>query len=104
MTTKKGAFEEVESLLQDIGTKIEELIANGAEASGEAKVEIEKKIKELKKKKDSLENDFEKKKKEFEDKYNSKKKDVGPILEKSKNHFIDGFKDLLEAIKAVLKN
>ena len=42
MEAKKSGFEEVESILRDIGTKIEELIEKGTQAGGEAKVEIDR--------------------------------------------------------------
>ena len=60
MEAKKTGFEEVESILRDIGTKIEELIEKGTQAGGEAKVEIEKKIDDLKEKRTTLEAEFKK--------------------------------------------
>ncbi|WP_200975780.1 hypothetical protein [Echinicola sp. 20G] len=104
MTTKKSSFEEVENLLQEIGHKIEELIAKGAEAGGEAKVEVEKKVKELRKDKESLEKEFTKRRKDFEEKYQSRKESISPMLEKSKEHFKAGLKELSDAIKTLFNN
>ncbi|WP_186757675.1 hypothetical protein [Echinicola salinicaeni] len=102
MTTKeKSSFEEVENLLQEIGHKIEELITKGAEVSGEAKVEVEKKVKELKKDKASLEKEFNNRRQELEEKYASQKKTIQPMLEKSKEHFKAGLKELSTAIKTL---
>jgi len=100
MTTKeKSSFEEVENLLQEIGHKIEELITKGAELGGEAKVEVEKKVEELKSDKASLEKEFAKRRKDFEERYQSRKETISPMLERSKEHFKAGLKELSEAIK-----
>ncbi|GAB3648200.1 hypothetical protein GCM10028791_11530 [Echinicola sediminis] len=102
MTTKqKSSFEEVEHLLQEIGHKIEELITKGAELGGEAKVEVEKKVEELKKDKVTLEKEFSKRRKDFEEKYQSRKETISPMLEKSKEHFKAGLKELTEAVRTL---
>ena len=62
MATQNNAFKEVEKLLQNIGEKIEELIAAGKGASADAQEEIQKRVEELKKKREELENDFYQKK------------------------------------------
>ncbi len=104
MATKNTSFEEVEKLLQEIGHKIEELITKGAEMSGDAKVEVEKKVEELKKDRSSIEKEFQKRKKEFEEKYHSKRASVSPMLEKSKEHFLAGLKELTGAFKTLISN
>ncbi|WP_373520263.1 hypothetical protein [Aquiflexum sp.] len=99
MSENKTGFEEVESLLQDIGAKIEQLIEKGTNASGEAKDEIEKKIKDLKEKKTTLEDEFIKGKEKVEKLY---KEELEPNFQESKEHFKEGFKQLLEGIKTLL--
>jgi len=99
MSEKKTGFEEVESLLQDIGTKIEQLIEKGANATDEAKDEIEKKIKDLKEKKTTLEDEFKKGKEKVEKLY---KEEVEPNFQESKEHFKESFRQLLEGIKTLL--
>ncbi len=103
MSEKKTGFEEVEILLQDIGGKIEELIEKGKEASGEAKVEIDKKINDLKEKKTTLEKEFRKGKAKVEKAYHEKKDEMEPNLSSAKFHFINAFKQLKEAIRILLK-
>jgi hypothetical protein len=49
MADKKTGFEEVEALLQDIGTKIEELIDKGKEAGGRPRMISKKRSRTLKK-------------------------------------------------------
>jgi cytochrome c556 len=99
MSDKKTGFEEVESLLQDIGTKIEQLIEKGTNAGGEAKEEIEKKIKDLKEKRTTLEDEFKKGKEKVEKLY---KDEVEPNFQESKEHFKESFRQLLEGIKTLL--
>lgn len=102
MSAKKTSFEEVEAILKDIGAKIEELIQLGAEAGGEAKEEIERKIQDLKEKKTTLEKEFMKGKAKVEKLYNEKKADAEPNFTESAEHFKAGFSQLLEGIKVVL--
>ncbi|AWW31341.1 hypothetical protein DN752_15095 [Echinicola strongylocentroti] len=104
MATNNTSFAEVEKLLQEIGHKIEELVEKGAEMSGEAKVEVEKKVKDLKKDKASIEREFAKRKKEFEENYRSRKESISPMLEKSKEHFLAGIKELTDVIKTLIRN
>ncbi|AGA78054.1 hypothetical protein [Echinicola vietnamensis] len=104
MGTNNTSFDEVEKLLQEIGHKIEELIAKGAEMSGEAKVEVEKKVETLKKDKFSIEKEFYKRKQAFEEKYHSKRATVSPLLEQSKTHFHAGLKALSDAVKNLINN
>jgi ElaB/YqjD/DUF883 family membrane-anchored ribosome-binding protein len=100
---KKSGFEEVESLLQDIGTKIEQLIEKAADAGGDAKVELEKKIRDLREKKTTIEEELKKGKSKVETLYNSKKTEIEPNLKKSQKHFKNAFKQLGEAFKVLIK-
>lgn len=104
MSTKNTSFDEVEKLLQEIGSKIEELIAKGAEMGGEAKVEVEKKVEALKKDRDALEKEYFKRKAEFKQQYDSRKESISPLLEKSKEHFKAGIKELSDAIKLLFRS
>ncbi|MFC4873860.1 hypothetical protein [Negadavirga shengliensis] len=103
MAKKKSAFDEIEKMLQDIGSKIEILIEKGAQATGEARDEIEEKIQELKKNKEKLEKDLKEKKKQFENKYKGRRKDVEPKLQESLQHFKEGFSALIAAINNLFK-
>lgn len=103
MTAKKNSFEEVENILQDIGTKIEQLIEKAAGVSGEAKEEIEKKIKELKDKETTIASEFKKGKVKVEKIYQEKKTEVEPNLIKSSKHFKNAFKQLGEAFSVLFK-
>jgi len=97
----KNSFEEVEKLLQEVGAKIEELIAKAAEASGDARVEIEKKIKELKINKEAMEREFHKRKASFEKSYGEKFKTAEPEFIKSRDHLFSAFHHLIQAVKSV---
>jgi len=97
----KSSFEEVEKLLQEIGAKIEELIAKAAEASGDAKIEIEKKIKELRNKRDVMEKEFYKRKASFERSYDEKFKSAEPEFIKSRDHLFSAVHHLVQAVKSV---
>jgi predicted nuclease with TOPRIM domain len=102
MADKKTGFEEVEALLQDIGTKIEELIDKGKEAGGEAKEDIEKKIKDLKEKRTTLEDEFQKGKEKVQKLYEGKKEEMEPNLSASIEHFKEGFKELMEGVRKLV--
>lgn len=102
MAEKKTGFEEVEALLQDIGTKIEELIEKGKEAGGEAKDDIEEKIKDLREKRTTIEDEFQKGKEKVQKLYEEKKEEMEPSLSASLEHFKDGFKELMEGVKKLL--
>lgn len=102
MAEKKTGFEEVEALLQDIGTKIEELIEKGKEAGGEAKDDIEEKIKDLREKRTTIEDEFQKGKEKVQKLYKEKKGEMEPSLSASLEHFKDGFKELMEGVKKLL--
>ncbi len=103
MANKKASFDEVEKLLQEIGGKIEELIAKGAELGGEAKMDIEKKIEELRHNKESLHKEFERRRNDFEKKFDQKKGSSSPLFKKSGKHFKDGFNELIQGFKAIFK-
>jgi predicted nuclease with TOPRIM domain len=102
MAAKKTGFEEVESLLQDLGTKIEELIQKGKESGGEAKEDIEKKIQDLKEKRTTLEAEFKKGKEKVEKLYSEKKEEMEPNISASAQHFKEGFKEILEGVRKLL--
>ncbi|WP_035074185.1 hypothetical protein [Anditalea andensis] len=99
--SSKNSFEEVEKLLQEVGAKIEELIAKAAEATGEAQIEIEKKIKDLNLNKESLEKEFQKRKQSFEKSYNENFKNAEPDFLKSRDHVVLAFHHLVQAVKSV---
>ncbi|MDN3669599.1 hypothetical protein QWY93_09685 [Echinicola jeungdonensis] len=103
MANKKGSFDEVEKLLQEIGGKIEELIAKGAELGGEAKGEVERKIEELRQNKESIHQEFKNRRGDFEKKYDEKKVSASPFFKKSGGHFKDGINELLQGFKAIFK-
>ncbi|PRY89145.1 hypothetical protein [Mongoliibacter ruber] len=102
MSDKKSGFDEVESLLQEIGAKIEELIEKGKEAGGEVKEDIENKINDLRDEKTTLEKEFKKGKAKVEKLYKEKKEEYEPQLSESAVHFKEGFKQILEGIRTLL--
>ena len=102
MDQKRASFEEVEAILQDIGTKIEQLVEKGKEATGEAKAEIEKKISELRGKKTTIEGELQHAKEKWDQFYREKRSEVEPSLTESADHFKEGFKKLLEGIMLLL--
>ena len=103
MEKKSTGFEEIEKMLQEVGSKIETLIQKGTKATGEASEEIEKKIKDLHINKEKLEKEFKEKKAKFEEKYQSKSSTAKPFLEDSIAHFKQGVKSLVHAINEMLK-
>jgi Skp family chaperone for outer membrane proteins len=103
MTKKANAFDEIEKILQDIGSKIELLIEKGADASVELRDDVEEKIQQLRDEKEKLEKEFENKKNHFEEKYKDKKEEMEPKFRESINHFKDAFQSLANAINALMK-
>ena len=103
MAKKSSGFDEIEKMLQEIGSKIETLIEKGSQATGEASEEIEKKIQELRKNKDKLEKELRNKKSQFEQKFQGRKKYIKPKLEESLEHFGNGIKSLIAAINELFK-
>ena len=101
MAKKKSTTQDIEQVLKEIGDKIEELVKKGAEAGSDAKDEIEKKIKELKEDKTSLEAEFKKGKEILEREIKERSDNFKPKLEESKGFFIDGLKQIALAFKAL---
>lgn len=101
MANRRKTVEEVERLLRDVGSKIDELIEKGKEVSGEAGDEIDKKIVELKANKEGIERDFHDRKRKFEQSFHDKKRAMDPKLKRSAAHFKEAFVHLNEAIKAL---
>jgi phage host-nuclease inhibitor protein Gam len=103
MSKKSTGFEEIEKMLQEVGSKIEVLIEKGTKATGEASDEIEKKIKDLRRNKEKLEKEFREKKAKFEDKYQNNSSSAKPFLDDSLDHFKQGIKSLLHALSELIK-
>jgi uncharacterized protein YhaN len=103
MSQAANEFDEVEKLLKDIGQKMELLIQKAAKATGEAKVELENKIKELKENQTTLEAELLKAKNKMRQLFEEAKEDVEPHLKESSEHFKQGFKHLLDGFFALLK-
>ena len=103
MEKKSSGFDEIEKMLQEVGSKIETLIQKGTKATGEASEEIEKKIKDLHINKEKLEKEFHEKKSKFEEKYQSKSSTAKPFLDDSIAHFKQGVKSLVNALNEMLK-
>ncbi|REG88443.1 hypothetical protein [Algoriphagus antarcticus] len=101
MEEKKSATQDMEKVLKEIGDKIEELVKKGAEAGSDAKDEIEKKIKELKENKTTLEAEFKKGKDILEREFKERSDDFKPKLEESKGLFKEGLKQIGLAFKAL---
>lgn len=103
MERKSSGFDEIEKMLQEVGSKIEILIEKGTKATGEASEEIEKKIQELRLKKEKLEKELKEKKISFEEKYQGKKGNAQPFLDESLAHFKQSIRSLVQAINEFLK-
>jgi DNA repair exonuclease SbcCD ATPase subunit len=103
MEKKNTGFDDIEKMLQEVGSKIETLIEKGTKVTGEASEEIEKKIKDLHKNKEKLEKEFQEKKAKFEEKYQSNSSTAKPFLEDSLSHFKQGVKSLVHAINEMVK-
>ena len=83
---------QVENILSELGKKIDQLIVETKGAKDEVRVEVEKKIKVLKKKKEKLEADFNEYKDNNEDKW-----------KEAKNHLISALDELKMAVGTLLK-
>lgn len=103
MEKKSTGFDEIEKMLQEIGSKIDVLIEKGAKATGELSEEIEKKISELHGKKEKLEKELNEKKATFEEKYRGKKGNAQPFLDESLDHFKQSILSLINAVNEFLK-
>ena len=101
MSEKKSTTQDIEKVLKEIGEKIEELVKKGAEAGLDAKDEIEKKIKDLKENKTTLEAEFKKGKEILEREYRERTEEMKPNLEESKGLFKDGLRQIGLAFKAL---
>lgn len=101
MENNKSTTQEIEEVLQEIGSKIEELIRKGTEASADVKDEIEKKIKELKENKTSLEEELQKGKALLEREFNQKREEFEPKLEESNGFAKEGLRQFGLALKAI---
>jgi ribosome recycling factor len=75
------------------------LIALGANASGELREDIEKKIHDLKNKKTSLEEEFRKGKERMEKVYQEKMVEMDPNLKKAKKHIKNAILHFAAALK-----
>ncbi len=94
-------IKEIEATLQEIGNKIEELVKKGASVGQDMKEEIEKKIRDLKENKTTLEDELRKAKKVLEQEYQEKKKEYEPKLKESKGFLLEAFKQLGFAFEAL---
>ncbi|PZX52613.1 hypothetical protein [Algoriphagus chordae] len=101
MEEKKSTTQDIEKVLQEIGDKIEELVKKGADAGMDAKEDIEKKIKDLKENKTTLEAEFKKGKDILEREFKERSEDFKPKLEESKGLFKEGLKQIGLAFKAL---
>lgn len=101
MKDQKSTVSDIEDVLQEIGDKIEELISKGAEAGQEAKVEVEKKISELKENKTTLEKELKKGKDLLAKEFKERKEEFDPRLEESKGHLMEGIKQIGLALRAL---
>lgn len=101
MEDKKSTLGDIEKVLGEIGDKIEELVKKGADAGSEVKEDIEKKIKELKENKTTLEAELKKGKELLEKEFKERKEEFEPKLEESKGFFKEGIKQFGKALKAL---
>lgn len=101
MENNKSTTQEIEEVLLEIGGKIEELIRKGAEAGADVKEEIEKKIKDLKENKTSLEEELQKGKELLEREFKEKRDQFEPKLEESKGFAKEGLRQFGLALKAI---
>lgn len=79
--TSEDTKGQVENILAELGKKIDQLISETKDAKDEVRVEVEKKIKDLKKKKEKLEKDFDDYKDKNGDKWIDAKGHLGAALE-----------------------
>ena len=80
----------VENLLTELGKKIDHLIEEAKEASGEVREEVDQKIEELKERKDKLEEEFQ----EFKN---------HERWQEAKVHFASAAHELKQAVEKVFK-
>jgi Sec-independent protein translocase protein TatA len=84
----KDSQGKVEEILKELGKKIDHLISETKDASSDVRDEVEKKIEELKVKKDKLEEDFKE--------YKQQEK-----WQDAKSHFSSALQELKKAIEAM---
>lgn len=84
---------QVENLLAELGKKIDQLLVETKGAKNEVTEEIEKKIKDLKTKKDKIQSDFDSYKDKNEDKWQD-----------AKSHLSGALDELKKAIGAMMKS
>lgn len=101
MGNKKSTTKEIEAVLTEIGSKIEELIKKGAEAGSDVKEDIEQKIKDLKENKTSLEEELRKGKEMLEREFKEKKEELEPKIRESKGFLKEGFRQIGLGIQAL---
>lgn len=80
----------VENLLTELGRKIDHLIEEAKEASGDVREEVDQKIEELKQRKDKLEDEFQ----EFKNQER---------WQEAKVHFASAANELKQAVEKVFK-
>ena len=102
MEKQKSSTREIELLLKEIGEKIEELVKKGAEAGAEVKVDLERKISDLRSKKTTLEDELKKAKQILEREFQEKKEEFEPRIKESKGFLEESVRQLGFAIKALL--
>lgn len=83
---------QVESILSELGKKIDQLIVETKGAKEEVRRDVEEKIRELKKKKEKLERDFE----SYKDKNEDKWMEV-------RHHLVGAIAEVKKAIEAAFK-
>ncbi|WP_421876144.1 hypothetical protein [Marinoscillum sp.] len=84
---------QVEGILAELGKKIDQLIVEAKGASSEVRDDIEDKIKELKKKKEKIEDDFNEYKHKNGDKWHDAKEHLSAALSELKKAVESVFKD-----------
>lgn len=84
---------QVENILAELGKKIDQLIHETKDASTEVRDDVEEKIKELKKKKEKLENDFHTYKDRNEDKWGE-----------TKTHLSAALREMKKAVDAIFRS
>lgn len=84
---------QVENILSELGKKIDQLLEETKGASVEVRADVEKKIKDLKKKKEKIEEDFSSYKDKNEDKWKG-----------AKEHLAAAARELVKAAESVFSH
>ncbi len=90
MDNTKG---QVENLLAELGKKIDVLIEETKHAGSDVHEDLDKKIKQLKKKKEKIEKDFEGYKDKNEDKWQD-----------AKSHLTQALNEMVKAVEVIFKD